>query len=273
MKSLNTKVMRHLINRHFILILAGLLNTSYMFGQVQNDVKEVLSKKDFVSFNSFVDTFTSRENKITYYWTIFRDLTSDFKEGVFYINQSVPDIKSTGISSVYTYRVRLLINDNTIIYYDFGEKKNRKIKKEWISYYDTLAYYKNDSMFFLLQQSFMKSFDGELNESELFIDDFVYGEACGIIGSDPEGKVIIDQLVSEKNKEELYKLLKSTNFEKQIYALDGLWQLKEKGFTFTPEEIRIIRNVLNKRGTIFYCQGCPHSWENVIIATYKFKFE
>lgn len=265
--------MRHLMNKHNVAILIGLIWTSTLFGQVQNDVKEVLSKKDFVSVSSFVDTLSSRENTITCHWTIFRDLTADFKEGVFYIAKSVPDTKNPEISFVYTYRVRLLTNDNTIIYYELGEIRNRKIKKEWVCYYDTLAYYKNDSMFLLLQQSFMDSFDGELNESELFIDDFVYGEACGIFGSDPEGKVLIDKLVSEKNKEELYKLLKSTNFEKQIYALDGLWQLKEKGITFTPEESRVIKNALNKKGTIFYCHGCPHSWMNVMIATYKFKFE
>jgi hypothetical protein len=265
--------MRYHMNRHVISILVGILWTSSIFGQLQNDVIEILSKKDYVSFKSFADTLSNRENKITSHWTIFRDLTPDFKEGVFYITKSVPDSKNTGISSVYTYRVRLLTKDTTIIYYELSEERNKKVKKEWVPYYDTLGYYKNDSLFSALQQSFLNSFDGELNEKELFIDDFVYGHDCGIIAQDPEGKILIDKLVTEKNKEELIKFLKSTNFEKQIYALDGLWQLKEIGFTYTTAELRIIRNVLRKKGTIFYCHGCPHSWSNVIIATYKFKFE
>jgi len=236
-------------------------------------MKEVLSKKDFLAFISFTDTLSKRNNKITYHWTIFRDLTSDFKEGVFYLNKSVPHANEPGVSSVYTFRVRLLTTDKTIIYYELGKKKHKKIKKEWVPYYDTLAYYKNDSLFSILKQSFVKSFDAELNETELFIDDFVYGKACGIIGENPSGRLLIDKLVSEKNKEELFRLLKSTNFEKQIYALDGLWQLKEIGFTYTIEELRIIKNVLKKKGTIFYCHGCPHSWKNVILVTYKFQFE
>lgn len=265
--------MRHLMNRHFITMLVGLLWTSNIFGQVQNDVKEVLSKKDFVSFSSFVDTLSSRENKITCHWTIFRDLTADFKEGVFYITKSVPDSKNPGISSVYTFRVRLLTMDKTIIYYDLSEKRNKKVKKEWVPYYDTLDYYKNDSLFTLLRQSFFKSFDGELNETELFIDDLVYGQACGFIGEDPKEKMIIDNLVATKNKEELFKWIKSTSFEKQIYAVDGLFQLKQSGTIYSAEELTIIKNVLNKKGTIFHCSGCVHSWTDVKRVTYKFKFE
>lgn len=269
-----TRVMRHLMNRlQYITLLVGLLWTSKIFGQVQNDVKEVLSKKDFVSFSSFADTLSNRENKINCHWTIFRDLTADFKEGVFYITKSVPDTKNPGISSVYTYRVRLLTMNKTIIYYDLSEKRNKKVKKEWVPYYDSLDYYINDSLFNLLRQSFFKSFDGELNETELFTDDLVYGQACGIIGEDPKEKLIVDDLVATKNKDELFKWIKSTNFEKQIYGVDGLFQLKETEVTFKPEELRIIKNVLNKKGTIFNCRGCVHSWKDVRMVTYKFKFE
>ena len=125
----------------------------------------------------------------------------------------------------------------------------------------------------MLRQSFIKSFDGELNETELFIDDLVYGQACGIIGEDPKEKMIIDNLVATKNKEELFRWLKSTNFEKQIYAVDGLFQLKGGGETFSSEEIEIINKVLCKKGTIFHCRGCVHSWKDVRMVTYKFKFE
>ncbi len=265
--------MRHLMYRNYIAILVGLLWTSNIFGQVQNDVKDVLAKKDFVSFMAFTDTLSKRENKITCHWSIFRDLTTDFKEGVFYINKSVPDTKNPGVSSVYTFRVRLLTTDKTIVYYDLSEKRNKKVKKEWVPYYDSLDYYRNDSLFTLLRLSFFKSFDGELNEAELFIDDLVYGQACGIIGDDPNEKMIIDNLVKTKNKVELVKWIKSTNFEKQIYAVDGLYQLKENGTTYTIEELKLIKNVLDKKGTIFHCRGCVHSWTDVRMVTYKFKFE
>jgi hypothetical protein len=256
-----------------IIIIFGLLWTSLLLGQVQNDVKAVLSKKDFVSFKNFADTLSSSEQNISCHWTVFRDITTDYKEGVFYITKSVPDSKNPAISSIYTFRVRVLASDKTIIYYDLGEKRNKKVKKEWVPYYDTLDYYKNDSLFAILRQSFFKSFDGELNETELFIDDLVYGQACGIIGEDPKEKMIIDNLVATKNKEEILKWIKSTNFEKQIYAVDGLYQLKENGTTYTSEELKIIKNVLDKKGTIFHCRGCVYSWTDVRMVTYKFKFE
>lgn len=210
-----------------IIILLGLLWTINLLGQVQNDVKQILSKKDFVSFKGFADSLLSKEQKISCHWTIFRDLTTDFKERIFFFSKSIPDSKNPGISSIYTFRVRLLITDKTIIYYDLSEKRNRKVKKEWVPYYDTLDYYKNDSFFSILRQSFHNSFKAELNVKELFIDDLVYGHACGIIGEDPKEKLIIDNLVENKNKVELFKWLQSTNFEKQLYAVDGLYQLKE----------------------------------------------
>ena len=259
-------------NRAIIFIL-GLLWTSKLLGQVQNDVKEVLSKKDFIFFKNFADTLSSSEQKISCHWTVFRDITTDFQEGVFYIIKSVLDSKNPAISSIYTFRVRVLASDKTIIYYDLSEKRNKKIRKEWVPYYDTLDHYKNDSLFTLLRQSFFKSFDGELNETELFIDDLVYGQACGRIGEDPKEKMIIDNLVATENKEELFKWIKSTSFEKQIYAVDGLFQLKENGTIYSTEELTIIKNVLNKKGTIFHCRGCFHSWTDVKRVTYKFKFE
>ena len=85
--------------------------------------------------------------------------------------------------------------------------------------------------------------------------------------------MIIDSLVAAKNKVELFKWIKSTNFEKQIYAVDGLFQLKEAGTIFTSEEIELINMVLKKKGTIYHCGGCSHSWQDVRMVSYKFKFE
>ena len=222
-------VMRQLMKRLFMIVLFILLWISNVIGQVPNDVKDALSKRDFIYFNSFADSLSSKEKNIDCHWTILRDLTTDFKEGVFYITHSVPDTKDPGIHSVFTYRVRLLITDNTVLHYELSEKRNRKVKKDWVPYYDSLDYYRNDSLFNLLRQSFFKFFDGELNETELFIDDLVYGQACGIIGEDPREKLIIDGLVAAKNKAELFKRIRSSNFEKQIYGVDGLYQLKKSG--------------------------------------------
>lgn len=261
------------MKRQILTILIGLIWASNLIGQVQNEVKEILANKDFLAFSSFADTLSNSEKRISSHWTILRDLTDDFKEGVFYFTKSVPDAKNAAISTVYTFRVRLLTNNKTIIYYELSEKRNRKIQKEWVPYYDTLDFYKNDSLFSLLRYSFNKSFDGELNETELFIDDLVYGQSCGIVGADPDEKIVIDSLVAAKNKEELFKWIKSTNLEKQIYAVDGLFQLKEGGITFTSKEIEIIKKVLSKKGTIYHCRGCVHSWKDVEWVSYKFKFE
>ncbi len=265
--------MRHLMSRHFLPILIGLLWTGNLLGQVRDNVKDALSKKDFISFINFIDTLSNSEQEVSYRWTVLRDITADFREGVIYFTKSFADSKNPAIKSFSTFKVRLLTFDKAIIYYDFGENRSRKINKDQTPSFDTLDYYKNDSLFAVLRQSFIMTFDGELNETELFIDDLVYGQSCGLIGEDPKEKIIIDNLVAAKNKEELFTWLKSTNFERQVYALDGLYQLKASGTTYTIEEHKIIKNVLDKKGTIFHCRGCVHSWTDVKMVTWKFKFD
>lgn len=259
------------MNRHILTILIGLLWTSNLLGQVQNDVKKVLDTKDFVAFKKFADNLSNRDKKISSHWKCLRDLTTDFKEGVFIFEKSVSDNDNPAISSVYTFRVTIITTKTQITYYELSEEKNKKVGNDWEPYYDPIYNFKDEKQFDSLKNSFKSIFKSDLNESELFITDFVYGEHCGIAGVNPKGRQQIDEWVTNKNKTELLNWLKSTNTEKQIYAVDGLFQLKKTGTKFTEEELKMIKFVINKSGTMYVCSGCIHSQDDINSVTKEFK--
>ncbi len=242
-----------------------------VLSQIQEGAIRVLASKNFLSFQTFTDSFPI-QNPGSRHWTILRDLSPGFREGVFYFNEFGPKAND-GSQRVFVFRVQLITHGNEIVHYYFGEKRSKKIKKEWVPYYDTLAHFRNDSLYTLLLSSFQNTYGGELKESELFVDNIAYGHSCGNGGMDPQEKVTIDRLAEANNKEELFNWLRSTNFEKQIYGLEGLYTLKEKGTVFTNEELRLIKTVLMKRGTIYSCRGCVFRWTDVLRVTYRFKFE
>lgn len=251
------------------LIVISLSLSFKLFGQIQTEAKELLSRKDFDSFKAFTDTLGSKEKGITYQWTVYRDITKEFKEGVFYFIRNNPDTNDV----INTIRVRMLIKGKTILYYELNGAKNKIRGNRFGSKYDTIAYYKNDSLFSSLKQTFFNTFNVKLNERELFIDTLIYGENCGLMRVIPRERVVIDSLVEIRNKGELFKLLTSSNFEKQLYAVDGLFKLKEYGAKFTNNELNLINYVLTKEGNIYSCNGCAVGFTDVKYLKNKFKFE
>lgn len=73
--------------------------------------------------------------------------------------------------------------------------------------------------------------------------------------------------VVENNKAHLLTWLSSANTEKQVYAADGLLQLKKTGTSLSVDEMRVIDFIINKKGTMFVCSGCSHWHEDITEVT------
>jgi len=259
------------MNKQVLTILIGLLWVGNILGQVQYDVKRVLETKNFVAFKEFADNLYDKEKGVNSHWICFRDLTTDFKEGVFFFEKSIPDKNNSSISSVYFFRVTLIVTEKNIVYYELSEQKNKKVGTSWKPYYDPIDKYKDDKAFSNLKNSFKSIFQTDLNESELFVTDFAYGKHCGFAGVNPIGRQQIEEWVTKKDKAQLLKWLKSANTEKQVYAIDGLFQLKKVGIILTDKELEIIKFVINKDGTMYVCSGCTHYYDEISSVTKKFK--
>lgn len=253
------------MNKHLILFLIGTLWAGNVLGQDQNDLRKILASKDFVAFKQYTDTVSNVEQGINAHWESLRDLTADYQEGVFIVERFVPERDNPAIQSVYTYRVNLIATKTTLAFYELSELKNKKVK--WKPYYDMLESYKDDTLFQDMKASFSRIFNAELREKGLFVTDFVYGDGCGFVGTDPIGRQIINQWVVENNKANLLTWLSSANTEKQVYAADGLLQLKKTGTSLSVDEMRVINFIINKKGTMFVCSGCSHWHEDITEVT------
>lgn len=260
------------MNQQLLIILILFFFNNTLFGQIENDVNKVLSSKNFVAFKKYADNLSKNEKLITTHWESLRDLTNDFQEGVFIFEKSIPDKKNPSESSIFTYKVNLIATKSTIIYYELSEEKNKKILNEWKSYYDPIKKFKDNKDFDKLKKSFKNTFQSDLNEKELFIYDYVYGNRCGIVGTQPKGRQQIYEWIDNKDKTALIKWLKSTNTEKQVYAVEGLFQLRKAGVKLTDEELKIINFVFSKKGTVYTCSGCIHSRRNINDVIKEFKF-
>lgn len=202
------------MNRLPLIVSIVLLWACNVLGQVQNDVKKVLDTKNFVAFKKYADNITNGEKNIRSHWEYLRDLTPNFKEGVFIFEKSIPHKDNPKISSVYTFRVTLITTDKSIAYYELSEEKNKKVGNDWQPYYDPISEFKDEKLLGNFLNSFKSIFKSNMNFDDLFITDFVYGNHCGLGGLNPKGRQQIDEWVINKNKTELLKWLKSPNTEK-----------------------------------------------------------
>jgi hypothetical protein len=57
--------------------------------------------------------------------------------------------------------------------------------------------------------------------------------------------------------------LKSTNSEKQLYAVEGVLKLIKSGSKFSKQELDLFSKVTNKKGTIKVCHGCIYSTQEI----------
>ncbi len=233
---------------------------------------KVLDSGDFTLFRKYVDGLTKKEKHVSVDWVCLRDLTPEFQEAVLLVKESVPDLETPSYEYDYELRVSVVATKKKIVYYEIADKAYQKAGAGWNIYYNPFEKHKDDKGFEELKTSFQNTYKANLNESELFVTDFVYGDGCGIAGTPPAGKKEIDKWVREDNKLEMKKWLTATNTEKQIYAIDGLLQLKAKGILLSKEEIEIMKYVSQKGGNIHVCDGCIYSQDSIENRTSGFKF-
>lgn len=239
-------------------------------GREIREVKKVLAKKDFIKYQDYFENSVGRMLTETIIANYRRDLVPEFQEGIYYFENTIPNKSNPGISGVYSFRVTYIRHNNNIIFYELGEKC---YSKQNTVHFSCIEKYKDDLEFNKLKIKFKQTFNAELNENELFIEDIICGEYCGIVGSNPKEKVTINSYVVINDRQNLMKWLQSTNTEKQVYGVDGFYQLYLLGINPNKEEMRMINSVLSKRGSIKSCNGCEVGNYNISKVLSRFNFK
>lgn len=249
--------------RLILILIVSIITSKPIFARNIEGLKQVLASKDFKAFKKYNDKLIKSKNGTYATWNVLRDITYEFQEGGFYYSES---IENSTLSKPYvvTYKVELLTSSTKIVSYTIYKwYQDNSI--------DTLDRFKDETLYDSMKSSFKRIFKTDLNEKELFTVEYVYGNRCGNFGSAPKGLQIMDEWVNQKNKIEILKWLKSTNTEKQIYAVNGLIQLRNRGFQLSNEEIEIMRYIIQKKGTIITCGGSRRYTEKIkrICKTFK----
>lgn len=237
-----------------IIIILILSNTS-LSAQSLPELKQLLSNNSLSKIDRYIILTDSNHLGISY-WIFLREIAPDYFEGVARFNIYVPPSKRDADGHNYTvYRLSLLSHKDSIIYYKI-EKQITIRKSDRITVaYNPILIFDNNQMA-ALDSSFTKTYHVPLNKAELFIDSIVYGRYCGFAATIIPQRRIINMLVKENNTKELQKLLRSSNTEKQLYAVDGLLQQKQKGYKIESEILELMNYIIRKSGTIQTCEGC-----------------
>jgi hypothetical protein len=94
------------------------------FVQPEKELDRILAQKNFTAFKSYCDSIGNSKSNNRSHWEYVRDIAPGFKEGINYLEKSIPDKFNKNVSTVYTFRTRMFIQGDKIIYYEFAEKKN-----------------------------------------------------------------------------------------------------------------------------------------------------
>lgn len=236
-----------------IIVLSLTLQT---YGQSINGIRQLLADKDFKAFKKY--TNTNSNSNVTVIWLFNRDITPSFQECVIDIDENLSSENNSDNSTILHYRINILAKSNEIIYYDFALNENNN------SVWDDLTFkiidsFRNEILMTELKNEFYKTYNDSLHKKELFDNSNIYGSSCLIARIKPKLRKENDLLVQNKDSILLTQWLKSTNTEKQVYGIDGLYQLKMNGHQFTTEQLRLIKIIKSKKGTIFTCDGCVNS--------------
>jgi hypothetical protein len=249
----------------FISIFILVICTFTASAQSVSRIKQLLSARDLVGFESCIDSARHLKTKAeTYIWVrskLKRELCSPFQELIVEFNENVYEEPKIGVSYINHYRINVIIAYNQFAYYTLRKQIARGIEDENAEM-ETIDSFKNDSAIDSLEVVFLQTYGAKLDWKELFVNRNIYGKWCGVAGSPPAMRKELDTLLADKNQEVLTNWLKSPNVEKQVYAIDGFYQLKQNGYKQTGEQQKLIDVIKKKKGQINTCSGCFYesSW-------------
>ncbi|QIK61422.1 hypothetical protein G7050_16860 [Dysgonomonas sp. HDW5A] len=234
--------------------------------------KEIISSLGSKTINEFESAIERiYDETIDGGLSLERDIIDNYSQVCYYIGLTIPDKEYKYISTIYSFRVNLILQDKNIIYYNLGKITSFRgadftfIKEE----------YKDRFEYDMLNTKFRNVFLIDLNLNELFVTDIVYGEGCGIGFQPPNERQIMNLLDTYKNINEIRRWLQSSNVEKQIYALYGFYELNKKGYKPFIDDQKMIESILKKKGDLNFCYSCEYMTErieNIVKEEFDFQF-
>jgi predicted metalloendopeptidase len=137
------------------------------------------------------------------------------------------------------------------------------IDSTWQTLERTFCQFENDKLCIQLDDDYAFSYQTKLNAKDLFLSNIVFGKRCNEGGEKPKYRKTLDSLILSTDTTALKTWLKSPCIEKQLYALDGLYNLKDEGFEFNESINSTIELIEKKKGIVNTCSGCMYFSDSI----------
>jgi hypothetical protein len=229
------------------------LFSQVLFSQTITRLEENLEKKDFALFKHFIQDIKPSDNCATPDETTYREILNGYYEVVakILIFEPTPNGKYEGDCNYY--QINLLINDNLIIKYSLYKKH---FNDNDLEDFQLLKDYSNNTEVKDFEDLYEKIFYRRVKIAELFENSVTYGDHCGIAGTNPKDRDVLEEYINSGNRAKLFYWLTSPNFERKLYGYEGFKALENKGYKLNEKETEIVSNLKNLKGFVRTCSGC-----------------
>jgi hypothetical protein len=123
-----------------------------------------------------------------------------------------------------------------------------------------------------LSRTWEKTYGVELKLTDFDSLDYNYGFHCGIDGVRTEGRLLLDEMVRQRDTVRLNQWLQSPLPGRQAYAVDGFYQLSKRGTWLSAQQKKRIAAVQSRDAALSFCVGCVYSIKRLKDVTKSFVF-
>lgn len=258
-----------------LLIISLILTGQISWSQQVFDWKQLLSGTT-ANLDLFINSIDSDSidsgNRLSVYDYYNRTLTPSFNERVIFLEDSYGFDSTRSSWRNNNYLISVIQRHDSIVFAQVDTI---------ISVFDLEKEETSVPVFQLESNKLMKKVEEEFNQiyhtrlrrDELFNTSIWYGLRCGrtALVTNEYSKVI--DYVENKQINKLRNYLTSTCLEKQLFGVQGFYELKtEDDFTIEPTDQTLIDFILSKSGQVIYCRGCGVLRMEVSVFKEKFGF-
>jgi len=237
-------------------------------GQPQKISAIINSLKEYKlsDFEKIANNLTSNDTTIQFNMLFSNSITNQYKAYVYQFDEARVVNKKL-VEPFYTYRINLVCDGDKIIGSILTNISLSKEKNVY-SYNDTYSIKAFD-------KAYKDTFGDTSHFDMLFKKDVVFGTSCGGFGggTSPEFYSTWHKAVATKNINKLEKWLFCHLPSYRVWAVFGLYELKEKGYKITTKQRNRIMTLWKSNAIVEVCSGCEgfDRTESQVINQYVFE--
>ena len=234
-------------------------------GMLQSLVQRRAEMKDPKKFIQFSDSISGKKLLCldrTVQWDCHKD-NSQFIGKFWQMGFRFSEL-GIGRKDEYT-DVYIFISSDTLFYCEVRNPELPITASSYFQYIDSLKFKK-------LSNAWQKTYGVPLQLSDFDSLDYNYGFRCGIDGVRLDGRLLLDEMVRQRDTIMLNQWLQSPLAGRQAYAVDGLYQLNKRGIWLSAQQKKRIKAIQSRDAAVNFCAGCNYSIKRLKDVTKSFVF-